>query len=184
MSKTALILVDIQNDYFEDGRWPVDKMQEVSAKAARLLAHARSIGRTIIHIRHEFLSDDAPFFRPGTPGAEIHSSVAPKEGEAVILKHRPNSFHDTALHPDLKAAGITDVVICGAMSQMCIDATARAAADFGFGVTVVEDACGAKEQAFQGQSVAAPQVHAAFMAALNGSYAQVKSTEPFLAASE
>lgn len=184
MPKSALILVDIQNDYFEGGRWPVDKMPDVAANAARLLARARDKGQTVFHVRHEFLSDDAPFFRPSTPGAEIHSAVAPKEGEAVILKHRPNSFHNTSLQQDLKAAGITDVVICGAMSQMCIDATARAAADLGFGVTVVEDACGAKEQTFREHALAAPQVHAAFMAALNGSYARVLSTEPFLAESE
>ena len=180
MTKTALVLVDIQNDYFEGGRWPVDQMQAVSANAARLLQNARDKGRTILHVRHEFPSDDAPFFRPGTPGAEIHTSVAPDDNEPVILKHRPNSFHNTSLHEDLKAKDIGEVVICGAMSQMCIDATARAAADLGYGVTVVEDACGAKEQTFKDRAVAAPLVHAAFMAALNGSYARVVPTEAYL----
>jgi len=180
MSNTALILVDIQNDYFEGGKWPVDKMQEVSANAARLLEHARTKSHAIIHVHHEIPGDDAPFFQPGTPGAEIHTSVAPKEGEPVILKHKANSFHDTSLHQDLEAKGITDVVICGAMSQMCIDATARAAVDFGYSVTVVEDACGAKEQAFNNQEVPAPQVHAAFMAPLAMAYARVITAEEYL----
>lgn len=184
MSNTALVLVDIQNDYFDGGRWPVDKMQEVSANAARLLQHARERGDTVIHVRHEFQTDDAPFFRPGSPGAEIHGSVAPAEGEPVILKHRANSFHNTSLHDDLTAKGITDVVVCGAMSQMCIDATARAAADFGYAVTVVEDACGAKEQTFNGQEVPAPQVHAAFMAPLSGSYARVVPADAYLSETE
>ena len=184
MSKTALVLVDIQNDYFEGGLWPVHKMQEVSENAARLLQNARDKGDTIIHVRHEFPTDDAPFFRPGSPGAQIHESVAPAEGEPVILKHRPNSFHNTSLHEDLTAKGITDVIVCGAMSQMCIDATARAAVDFGYAVTVVEDACGAKEQVFDGQEIPAPQVHAAFMAPLSGSYARVVSADAFLSETE
>ena len=179
MSKSALILVDIQNDYFEGGKWPVDKMQHVSSNAARLLDHARSTGQMIVHVRHEFLSDDAPFFRPGTPGSEIHASVAPKEGESVILKHTPNSFHQTGLHAELQAKGITDLVICGAMSQMCIDATVRAASDLGFAVTVVEDACGAKEQTFNGMEVPAPLVHAAIMAPLSGTYARVIGSKAY-----
>lgn len=181
MSNTALVLVDIQNDYFADGRWPVDKMLQVSANAARLLEHARQKGWEIIHIHHEIPSDEAPFFRPGTKGAEIHESVVPNSGERVILKHRPNSFQDTDLHQVLEDKSISDMVICGAMSQMCIDATARAAADFGYTVTVVEDACGAKEQVFNNQEVPAPLVHAAFMAPLAMTYARVVGSEEFLA---
>ena len=181
MSNTALVLVDIQNDYFEGGLWPVDKMRQVSANAARLLENARNKDHTIIHVHHEIPSDEAPFFRPGTPGAEIHSSVAPAADEPTILKHKPNSFHNTSLHADLEAKGVTDVIICGAMSQMCIDATARAAVDFGYKVTVVEDACGAKEQAFKDMEIPAPQVHAAFMAPLAMLYARVIDTETYLA---
>ncbi len=181
MSNTALILVDIQNDYFEGGKWPVDKMQEVSNNAAKLLENARNKGHTIIHVHHEIPSDEAPFFRTGSDGAKIHSSVAPVGDEPTILKHRPNSFHNTSLRDDLEAQDISDVIICGAMSQMCIDATARAAADFGYSVTVVEDACGAKEQTFKDHDVPAPVVHAAFMAPLAMLYARVIDTETYLA---
>ncbi|MDA7946164.1 MAG: cysteine hydrolase [Hyphomicrobiaceae bacterium] len=180
MSKAALLLIDIQNDYFEGGRWPVDKMQQVSANAARLLEHARKTDQAIFHVHHEFLTDDAPFFRPGTPGAEIHASVSPEEGERVILKHSPNGFQNTSLHEELEAQNITELVICGAMSQMCIDATTRAGADLGYRITVIEDACGAKEQSFNDKMVPAPMVHAAFMAPLSGTYAQVVTTETYL----
>jgi len=180
MSHTALVLVDIQNDYFENGRWPVNKMHEVSENAARLLEHARKNGHSVIHIRHEILSEDPPFFKPGTSGAEIHKSVSPRAGEPVILKHRPNSFQNTGLRKHLDDSGTSNVVVCGAMSQMCIDSTARAAADYGYAVTVVENACGAKEQVFDGQEVGAPQVHAAFMAPLAMSYARVITCEIYL----
>lgn len=155
-------------------------MQEVSANAARLLERFRNKGDMVVHIHHEIPSDEAPFFRPGSTGAEIHSSVAVNEDEKALLKHRPNSFHDTTLRNDLEEKGITDVIICGAMSQMCIDATTRAAVDFGYVATVIEDACGAKEQIFNGQEVPAPLVHAAFMAPLAMTYARVISTDEYL----
>ena len=180
MTTTALILVDIQNDYFADGRWPVAKMDEVTANAAKLLADARSKGMPVFHVRHEIPSDQAPFFRPGSEGAQIHALVAPEGDEPVFLKNKPNSFRGTELKAALDDAGVTDTVICGAMSQMCIDATARAAADFGYAVTVVEDACGAKEQSFGGVDVPAAQVHAAIMAPLGMSYGKVVDTETYL----
>jgi len=180
MSHIALILIDIQNDYFTGGKWPVDQMEAAAGQAARVLDHARTCGHEIFHVRHEMLADSAAFFRPGTSGADIHVSVAPQDGETVLLKHRPNAFHKTSLRRDLECAGITDVIVCGAMSQMCIDATVRAAVDFGYAVTVVEDACGAKKQVFKGQDVSAVQVHAAFMAALAQTYASVMSTDVYL----
>lgn len=180
MTDTALILVDIQNDYFENGNWPVARMAAASANAARLLEHARKAGRLVVHVRHEIPSDDAPFFRPGSDGARIHASVAPQSGEAVILKHHPNSFRETGLLALLQENGIRNVTVCGAMTQMCIDATTRAAADFGFDVTVAEDACGAKEVSFGGVEVDAAQVHATIMGALDGTYAKVVGTDACL----
>ncbi len=181
MTKQALILVDIQNDYFEGGLWPVAKMDAVATNAARLLAAAREAGDLVIHVRHEMASDQAPFFRPGTEGAEINPAVAPQGAEAVITKGRPNSFQGTELLQRLQGAGVEAVTICGAMSQMCIDATARAAVDHGFAVTVAEDACGAKAAEFGGVTLTAEQVHAAFMAPLAMSYAKVMRTDEVLA---
>jgi nicotinamidase-related amidase len=174
--KTALVLVDIQNDYFEGGLWPLHNMDAAAANAARLLENARASGRMVIHIRHEG-TETAPFFRPNSKGAQIHDVVAPLPDELVILKHRPNSFHDTNLLAHLQIAGINNVQIVGAMAQMCIDATARAAKDFGFEVTVVADACAARAVEWNDTSVPAPAVLASFMAALSGTYAHVVNTE-------
>ncbi|TMM52903.1 cysteine hydrolase family protein [Sulfitobacter sabulilitoris] len=173
MTDRALILVDIQNDYFDGGLWPVDQMAQVAQTAAAVLDRARAAGDLVIHVHHEAGSETAPFFRPGTQGADIHSSVAPQDGEATVLKHRPNSFHDTDLHARLQAAGVTKVTIVGAMTQMCIDATARAARDLGYEVTLVADACGAKSIAYGDTKLTAEQVQAAFMAPLSMSYGKV-----------
>ena len=176
MPDTALILIDIQNDYFPGGSWEVDRMETVAANAACLLAHARETGQLVVHVRHEAGSDTAPFFRPGTPGAQINDTVAPQDGEAVVLKHRPNAFHETDLLDRLRDAGVAQVTICGAMTQMCIDATTRAAVDHGFKATVVSDACGAKAGSFDGVAVAAEVMQAAFLAPLAMSYAKVVTT--------
>ncbi|MCY0147585.1 cysteine hydrolase [Hoeflea sp. G2-23] len=182
MTDTALLLVDIQNDYFEDGRWPLARMDQASTKAAKILGHARQQGLMVVHIHHEIPSAEAPFFRPGSKGAEIHPSVAPEAGEEVILKHRPNSFVDTRLQDLLSSRGIVRVIIIGAMSQMCIDATARAAKDLGYDVTVVHDACAARDITFGSDTVPAAQVHAAFMGGLAGTYATLTDCDTLVAA--
>lgn len=175
MTTAALVVVDLQNDYLTDGSWPLDQVDDAIDTTRDLLDWARGNDTPIIHIRHEATSDQAPFFRPGTPGAGSVPRVAAQGEEPTVHKHRPNAFHETDLLDRLKNLGTQQVILAGAMSQMCIDATARAARDFGFDVTVAHDACAAKEAAFNGVTVPAPQVHAAFMAALGLAYADVKA---------
>ncbi|MBZ9666450.1 cysteine hydrolase [Pseudomonas sp. LMG 31766] len=181
MSKRALILIDIQNDYFEGGKWTLEGMDSATANAARALSAARKAGDKVIHVRHEFGSDDAPFFAPGSTGANIHTLVHPLAGEAVVLKHQVNAFLGTDLKARLDDAGIEQVTLVGAMSHMCIDAAARASSDYGYATTVIHDACATRDQAFEGQVIEAAQVHAAYMAALAFAYARVVSTEQYLA---
>lgn len=170
---TALLLVDIQNDYFPGGRLELDRMTEAAAMAGGLLATFRQKEQPIFHVRHLSLDDDAGFFIPGTEGCEINSSVTPNSGEPVVEKNAPNSFVGTDLETRLRDGGVSDLVIVGAMSHMCIDATTRAAKDMGFACTVVRDACATCDMDFDGQVVPAAQVHAAFMGALAQAYASV-----------
>jgi nicotinamidase-related amidase len=178
---TALLLVDIQNDYFPDGAMALERMDAAAANAARLLAVFRARGLPAFHVRHLSVRPGATFFVPGTPGAEIHPSVAPRAGEPLVEKSFPNSFRGTDLEQRLRAASVDGLVIAGAMSHMCIDATARAAFDHGFKCTVVEDACATRALEFGGRSLPARDVHAAFMAALAAPYAKITSTDACLA---
>lgn len=180
MPQRALLVIDLQNEYFPTGKLPLVGIEAATANAARVIADARAKGVPVIHVRHEAGKPDAPVFTPGTPNVQIHPSVAPVEGEAVIVKHFPNSFRETPLQALLDELGVRELVIVGAMSHMCIDAGTRAAADLGYTVTVVHDACATRDLAFGGQTVPAAQVHAAYMAALGSSYAQVVSTEAVL----
>ena len=179
-SNQALIVVDVQNDYFPGGKWTLSGMDAAAANAAKLIAAARAAGDLIVHIRHEFPTADAPFFAPGSTGAQTHSTVQNREDEDVIVKNQINSFRDTKLKEILDRNDIRDVVICGAMSHMCIDAVTRAANDFGYKCTLIHDACAARDVEFNGMKVPAEYVHAAFMSALGFAYAKAVSTEEFL----
>ena len=181
MPKRALIVIDVQNDYFPGGRWTLSGIEAAADNDARLLAAAREAGDLVVHIRHEFPTADAPFFAPGSAGAQIHSKARNLEGEPVVLKHSINSFRETELKEVLERNGIQEVVICGAMSHMCVDAATRAANDFGYHCIVVHDACASRDLEFNGVHVPAEHVHAAFMAALRFGYATSVSTEEFLA---
>ena len=179
--KTGLILVDIQNDYFSGGNMELVGMSEAGKKAGELLSVFRDNGWPTFHIQHLSVRPGATFFLPDTKGAEIHDYIKPYAEEPVIQKHYPNSFRETNLLAALKKQEVSKVVICGAMSHMCIDATTRAAFDFGFDCTVIEDACATRDLEFGGQQIDAGQVHGSFMAALGSAYAKVMTVEEYRA---
>ncbi len=172
VANRAYIVVDLQNEYLPTGNLPLVGIAEAVATAARVIEAARASGEPVIYMRHEGAAD-SPIFAPGTENVEIIPAVQPQDQEHVIVKHFPNSFRETGLQALLEEQGITDVVIIGAMSHICIDATARAAVDLGYEVTVVADACATRDLEFEGRTVPAADVHAAFMAALAFAYAKV-----------
>jgi nicotinamidase-related amidase len=181
MTKKALIVVDIQNDYFPGGKWTLAGAEAAADNAAKVIALARTAGDLVVHIRHEFTREDAPFFIAGSEGARIHPKAQNRPDEQVVLKHFVNSFRETDLKQILDAKGIEELVVVGSMSHMCIDGITRAASDFGYKVTVVHDACASRDLEFNGVLVPAAHVHAAFMAALGFAYATVVSTGDYVA---
>ena len=178
--KTALLVIDIQKDYFPGGKFPLVEPLAAAKKAYELLQCFREHGGNHIHIQHIALKPDATFFVRGTEGSEIHDAVAHFEGEPIVYKHYPNSFRETNLLEMLKEWGVERVVITGMMTHMCVDATARAAADFGFQVWVAEDACATRDLGFNGTVIPADHVHKAFLAALK-SYGKVMTSEQVIA---
>lgn len=180
MSESALLIIDLQNDYFPGGKMELEGSPAAGEKAREALAAFRAKGLPVFHVRHLSLRPGATFFLPGTEGAEIHASVRPAAGEPVIEKNFPNSFRGTDLKERLERAGVKHLVVAGMMTHMCVDASVRQANDYGFGVTLLADACATRAQKFGAETVPARQVHAAFLAALNGAYAKVASTEEIL----
>ncbi|MGY2377030.1 cysteine hydrolase family protein [Pseudomonas sp. SDO524_S393] len=180
MAKQALILIDIQNDYFPQGKWPLAGVEAAADKAAQVLKAFRQAGNAVIHVRHESTSQDAPFFVPGSEGAHLHPKVLNEGNEPVVVKHFINAFRDTNLRTLLEQRSITEVVVVGSMSHMCIDGVARAAADLGYKVTVIHDACATRDLEFNGQVIPAEQVHGAYMTSLAFGYASVVSADEYL----
>ncbi|CAG9612357.1 Streptothricin hydrolase [Bacillus rhizoplanae] len=178
--KTALLLVDIQNDYFPNGKMELRNASEASEYAKRILQYFRETNQPIFHIQHVSTRENATFFIPNTEGVHIHKNVRPLQQETVILKHYPNSFRETSLLQELQDLQIEHVVICGMMTHMCIDATVRAAFDFGFSCTVIHDACATKDLIFKNVSIPAVYIHNTILASLNEVYAEIISTEEFL----
>lgn len=166
MSATALLIIDLQNDYFPGGKYPLVGIEAAAEAAAGLLRAAREKGIPVVHVRHESPKVDAPFFGKGTAGAEIHPAVAPQPEEPVIVKQNVNSFLRTDLDEVLKSKGVGALVVVGAMSHMCVDAATRAALDLGYGVTLAHDAAATRDLAFGGSEVPAANVQVAMMAAL------------------
>lgn len=177
----ALILIDLQNDYFPDGSMELEGMEVAADNARRLLDRFRSTQGKLFHIQHFSVRPGSTFFVPDTKGVEINDKVVPAPGETVIKKNYPNSFRDTVLLDTLRENGVDSLLICGAMSHMCIDATTRAAFDLGFACTVAQDACATRDLMFGERVIKARDVHGAFMSALSAPYARVAGTDQILA---
>jgi len=178
--KTALLVIDIQKDYFEGGKFPLVNPEEAAKKAYMLLQCFREHNGHHVHIQHISLKPDAAFFIKGDSGSDIHDLVAHFEGEPIVYKHYPNSFRETKLLEMLNEWGIERVVITGMMTHMCVDATARAAADFGFEVLIAEDACATRDLKYGDTTIPAEMVHKSFLAALK-SYGKVMKSEEIIA---
>ncbi len=173
----ALLVIDIQNDYFPGGRSQLVGSEDAAARAAAVLARFRGAGDPVVHLQHVWDAPDAAFFAPGTRGVEINQAVAPAAGEPVIQKAAPNGFLGTDLEARLRAIAPDELVVCGMMTSMCVDATVRAAVDLGFTCAVVHDACATKDLEFGGRTIPADAVHGAFLAALGDGYAALRSSD-------
>jgi nicotinamidase-related amidase len=177
---TALLIIDIQKDYFPGGKMELVEPLEAAKRAYMILQCFREHGGHHVHTQHVSKKPNATFFIPGDSGTDIHDLVAHFEGEPIVYKHFPNSFRETNLLEMLKEWEIERVVITGMMTHLCVDATARAAADYGFQVWIAEDACATRALKYGDTTIPAEHVHKAFLAALR-SYGQVMKSEEILA---
>lgn len=145
MSKPALIIIDLQNDYFPGGAFPLSNTEVTLASIELAIQKARAKGIPVVHVQH--LADPAqgiaPFFNRGTAGAEIHARIMAAAPDApVVVKHFADSFERTDLHETLQRLGVDELVLCGMMTQNCVTHTALSRqADRYKKITVLSDAC-------------------------------------------
>ena len=170
--KEALLIIDVQNDYFPGGANELSHPLEAEMRIRELIAESRVCGRPVIYIQH-FNPPDDTFFLEGTFGAEISDRIKPTDNDKIIIKRYPNSFLETEPNEYLKSIGATELIVCGMMTHMCVDTTVRAAMDYGYSVKVVADACATMDLTIHGETVSADMVQKAFIAALDGVFATI-----------
>lgn len=175
--RTALLLIDIQNDYFSGGKCELFQPEKALENALKALTTFRANHLPVIHIQHINIREGATFFLPNTYGAQIHKSLTPKSNETVVIKHAPNSFFETTLKEKLEEKDISHLVICGMMTHMCIDTTVRAAKDFKLLVTLLKDACATKNLSFGETKLSANEINNVYFASLNNMFAKIISTD-------
>jgi nicotinamidase-related amidase len=139
--KKALLVIDLQNDYFPEGKFPLWNTDVVLENIERAIARANAQGIPVIHIQH-VAKGVAPFFNEGTPGADIHPRILTATPNApVVVKEFADSFEKTNLEETLAKIGVTDLLVCGMMTQNCVTHTAISKAAEKYNVTVVVDCC-------------------------------------------
>ena len=169
LSQAVLVLIDIQNEYF-DGPLILDGVTSAAETAAGLLARARAVGTPVIHVRH--VGKPGGAFDPTAPRGAIHDSVTPVDGETVIEKTLPNAFSGTKLADVLAMHPNRQPLLAGFMTHMCVSATARSALDHGKLATIAIDATATRALPDpMGDEIAAPVVHRAALAALGDRFA-------------
>jgi nicotinamidase-related amidase len=141
-SKRALIVIDLQNDYFPGGLFPLWNTEETLRNIVAAIGKARALGIPVIHVQHiaNAAKGIAPFFNAGTPGVDIHPEVLAAAPDApVVVKEYADSFHGTALEEVLSGLGVDEMLVCGMMTQNCVTHTAIAKGAEKYKVTVLTD---------------------------------------------
>ena len=177
LNNASLLIIDAQNEYLE-GPLALSGMPAVTANIALLLEAARKAKRPVVHIRH--LGTVGGLFDPqGERGAFI-KGLEPQGDEVIIEKRMPNAFNDTGLQKALENLGPLDVIVCGFMSHSSVSTTVRAAKDYGFRCTLVEDACATRDLPTRDGIIPAVDVQRTEMAIMNDNFATLARTRDLI----
>jgi nicotinamidase-related amidase len=158
----ALMVIDVQNEYF-DGllhvTWPGGSLERI----LQAMEKAKKEGIPVAVVQHSALDGNSPVFRKGSKEWEIHPDVLKKPYDILIEKNWPDCFAETGLKKWLDGHSIDTLVICGYMTQMCCDTTARRAFHLGYRVEFLADATGTLGFTNYAGSVSAEELHRAIL---------------------
>jgi nicotinamidase-related amidase len=182
MPTRALIVIDVQNEYF-DGALPIsDPPPDQSlANIGRAMDAATAAAVPVIVVRHGSDDPESPIFRQGSHAWELHSEIGGRAHDHLVDKTLPGSFTGTSLESILDAAGVDTVSIAGYMTHMCVDTTSRQAAHLGLSVEILNDATGTLPLENSGGAAAGEELHRATLVAQGQFFADVISTDDWLA---
>ena len=167
--KTALLIIDVQEFYFPGGRMLLENPEVAGMNAGLLLDHFRKSEMPVYHVRHNF-----------EPGGNIHPYVKPLGDEPVISKDQVNAFMETGLLGIMQKDSVTQLVICGMQTHMCVEAAVRAAHDYGFSCLLVSDACATRALQYEEHIIPAKNVHYSTLKSLQGTYARIINTDAII----
>lgn len=183
MSQEALIIVDIQNDYFPDGKLPTFQPVQTAEACAQLIKKFRAEEKEVVFIKHivdEAHRESHPFFIPGSHGAEIHDLVKPLPSEKIIVKHQVSAFVNTDLKEYLVSKGVKKLIVVGMMIHNCVNATVYSGVDEGFHCIVVEEAANTMDQKLHDKVIKAEQIKESFLTGIQFVYSKVYKLQDVL----
>jgi nicotinamidase-related amidase len=167
---TALLIIDVQACNFEKPS-PVHAGDALLAKISKLIARARTERVPVIYVQH--CGPEGAVDQPGTPGWEIHPSVAPTKDDPVLQKHHPDAFQDTSLQRELESRGVGRLIVAGLQTEYCVDTTCRRAYSLGYAVTLIKDA----HSTWDTDRLTAPQIIAHHNDVLGGWFVELRGTD-------
>jgi nicotinamidase-related amidase len=178
--KRALIVIDVQNEYF-DGALPIsDPPPEASlANIGRAMDAAKAAGVPVIVVQHSS-EPDSEMFAKGSHGWKLHPEIEQHARDHLVEKHLPGSFTGTDLEDIIASTGVETVAITGYMTHMCVDTTSRQAAHLGYAVEILNDATGTLSLENSGGAAAGEELHRASLVAQGQFFADVVSTDEWL----
>lgn len=178
--ETALIVIDIQNEYFQGGKMPIPDGMKALTQSKKLVEFAQKNGIKVFFVRHEGPAD-SPLFAKGSRFSEFHKDLQPGKQDIVITKATPSSFVGTDLDAQLKKLGIKDLIMTGLMTHMCVSSTARDAVPLGYQVIIPEDATATRDLASWDNSVVDHKIlQRAALAGVADVFAEIKTTQQVL----
>ena len=142
-SEKALIVIDVQNDYFPGGKLPLWNAEETLGHIVNAISDAGKQGIDVILVQHVAdRSKGAGFFIPGTTGADIHPDILKAAPDApVVVKHRADAFNGTNLNAILDKSGIEEILICGMQTQNCVGLSAISKNATPYKPAILSDCC-------------------------------------------
>ena len=141
MSNRALVVIDIQRDYFEGGKFVLFNTAPVLENILAAIKHAQAQQIPVILVQH-VAQGPAPFFNADTSGVEIHPDILTLAADApIVIKAFSDSFEKTELQALLAAQSIDELLICGMMTQNCVTHTAISKAAEQYKVSILADCC-------------------------------------------
>ncbi|MGO4998773.1 cysteine hydrolase family protein [Oceanisphaera sp. W20_SRM_FM3] len=177
---TALLVIDFQNEYFK-GKMPIPDGKAALANAKRLIAMADQAGMPVFHVQH-VTPAGTPIFAEDGETVDFHADIQPASHHLVVRKSSVSVFPTTDIDAQLKAKGITTLIISGLMTHACVAGATRDAVPLGYDVIVANDACATRDLTGEdGKTVPHALLHQASLVTLSDTFADVQTTDAILA---